>query len=170
MRNQKAHTRAKRSSLRLFSFVRGASGIRQRVWVNIQASYPEGKDDHPKGNNIVQNTSMQALDQARSACMQGRSPWLFAEGCASSMRLLAAHRKPWSPKGDNQALCACMQGLLKSKILNALDCNPSHAWIRIKKTYIESHLSFFFWFVFVVKFETQLTLKLSCFVTFLVLF
>ena len=88
MRNQKAHTRAKRSSLRLFSFVRGASGIRQRVWVNIQASYPEGKDDHPKGNNIVQNTSMQALDQARSACMQG---------------------------------------LLKSKILNALDCFPKAA-------------------------------------------
>ena len=28
------------------------------------------------------------------------------------------------PKENNQGLCPCMQGLLKSKILNALDCNP----------------------------------------------
>ncbi len=53
---------------------------------------------------LVQSTRLSLLsdhgnpsgyDQARSACIQGRSPWLLSEGCASSMRLFAA-----------QAVCA----------------------------------------------------------------
>jgi len=61
---------------------------------------------------------------------------MVPQGRQSSALRLHARAQPLigNPKGypdhlssDDHALCACMQGLLKSKILNALDCFPKAA-------------------------------------------